>query len=192
VNEFDGMSDDPDGAGWWNGHAAGRRLMGAAGLAVATAAGRVSRVLRSMAVITGSDGVALMLADAPGRLRAVGGSNAEGLELEHVQELELFGPAYECVVAGRPVAVSDLREDTGAGHARLAARVAPVRAVLAIPVRINGSIAGSLNFYQFAPYVWSADYIAAVRHLADALTELLVRLARGTAAGAAEDPDDAY
>jgi GAF domain-containing protein len=151
---------------------------GGHGWDVTTAAGQVFRVLRSMAVITGSDGVALMLADAAGRLRAVGGSTAEGLELEYVQEFERSGPAHECVVTGWPTVVSDLRRD--ARYPRIAAQVAPVRSVLSIPVRVDGMIAGALNFYRFVPYAWSADQIAAGRQMADALAELLIRLASRT------------
>jgi hypothetical protein len=166
--------------GWRDGYAARSRLRWIPDWDVATAAGRVSRALRSMAVITGSDGVALMLADAAGRLRAVGGSTAEGLELEYVVEFERFGPAHECMAADWPVVVSDLREVGGAGYARLAARVVPVRAVLSIPVRMNELIAGTLDFYRFAPYAWSADQVSGGQQMADALMELLVRLASRT------------
>jgi GAF domain-containing protein len=156
------MVDRRDGSGW----------------DVTTAAGQVFRVLQSMTVITGSDGAALMLADAAGRLRAVGGSTAEGLELEYVQEFERFGPAHECVATGWPTVVSDLPHDDR--YQRIATQVAPVRSVLSIPVRIDGMIAGALNFYRFIPYAWTADEVAAGRQMADALEELLTRLASRT------------
>jgi GAF domain-containing protein len=108
----------------------------------------------------------------------VGGSTAEGLELEDVQEFERFGPAHECVATGWPVLVFDLRES--AGYARLAAQVAPVRSVLSTPVRVDGMIAGALNFYRFVPYAWSAGQIAAGKQMADALAELLACLASRT------------
>jgi GAF domain-containing protein len=141
------------------------------------AAGRVSRALRSMAVISRADGVALMLADGRGRLRAVAGSSLEGLELEYAQQFERAGPAQESVTADRPVAVADLERHDGAGYGRLAQRAAPVRAVLSVPVRIHGAATGSLNFYKYLPCQWSGDHIAIGQHLARTAADLLVRLA---------------
>jgi GAF domain-containing protein len=142
------------------------------------AAGRVARALRSMAVISRADGVALMLADDQGRLRAVGGSSREGLDLEYAQQFERAGPAHESIAVDRPVAVADLQRHEGEGYQRLARRAAPVRAVLSVPVRIRGDgVAGSLNFYKYLPCRWSRDHIAIAQHLARTAADLLVRLA---------------
>ncbi|MFC6881393.1 MULTISPECIES: GAF domain-containing protein [Actinomadura] len=145
-----------------------------------SAAQGVARALRSMAVISQADGVALMLADGQGQLRAVGGSSAEGLDLEYAQQREQLGPAHESVAAGRPVAVADLRGHDGDGYQRLARRAAPVRAVLAVPVRVRGSAAGALNFYRRTPCHWTSDHIAVGQRLADTAADLLVRLAGTT------------
>jgi GAF domain-containing protein len=149
-----------------------------------TAAG-VFKSLRAMTVISGADGVALMLTDPQGRLRAVGGSSAEGMELEYAQQFERRGPSHECLAANRPVAVPDLRRHGGADYARLVRRAASIRAVLSVPLRIDGALAGSLNFYRHAPHAWSADQVAGGQQLADAFAVLLVRLAQQPAFGEA-------
>ncbi len=152
---------------------------------VRTAAARVYRSLRAMTVITGADGAALMLTDRHGRLRAVGGSSAEGMALEYAQQFERRGPAHECLAADSPVAIPDLQRHGGADYARLARRAAPVRAVLSVPVRVDGLLAGTLNFYHHAPHDWSAGQAAIAQRLADALAMLLVRLAQRPAMGRA-------
>ncbi|MFB4296251.1 GAF domain-containing protein [Actinomadura sp. NTSP31] len=146
-----------------------------AGLAMA--AGGVSRALQSMTAISQADGVALMLADGHGRLRAVGGSSAEGLELQYAEQSEQSGPAHESVAADRPVAVADLRRHGGAGYERLARRAASVRAVLSIPVHVEGTATGALNFYRRTPGRWTSDHIAVAEHLAETAADLLVQLA---------------
>lgn len=155
------------------------------GTVVRTAAAHIFRSLRAMTVISGADGVALMLTDPQGRLRAVGGSSPEGLELEYAQQFERLGPAHECIAIDRPVAVPDLRRRPGTDYARLARLAAPVRAVLSIPVHVDGALAGSLNFYQHAPHTWSSAQVTAGQQLADAFAVLLVRLAQQPALGEA-------
>jgi GAF domain-containing protein len=140
-------------------------------------AGPVFRALRALAAALCVDGAGLMLADDVGRLRAVGGSSAEGLGLEYVQQFERFGPAFECVDADGPIVVPDLRRRGGdAVSVRLARRAEPVRAVLSVPVRVAEVIAGALNFFRYEPHTWSTGQIIAGEQLADALAELLVRL----------------
>ncbi|WP_067460218.1 GAF domain-containing protein [Actinomadura macra] len=134
-----------------------------------------------MAVISRTDGVALMLAADASGLRAVGGSTAEGLELEYAQQAEQLGPAHESVAADHPVAVEDLGRESGAGYARLARRAAPVRAVLSVPVHLDGGVIGALNFYRCAPCTWTRNQITVGEHLAETAAELLVRLAAHTA-----------
>ncbi|QXJ22278.1 GAF domain-containing protein [Actinomadura graeca] len=144
-------------------------------------AGRLAAALRSMALISRTDGVALMLAAETSELRAVGGSTAEGLELEYAQQAEQVGPAQESVAADHPVAVGDLERRDGPGYARLARRAAPVRAVLSVPVHLDGGVIGALNFYRVTPCTWTRDQIAVGEHLADTAADLLVRLAAHSA-----------
>lgn len=162
---------------------------------VMLAAGRLSRALHSMAVIARADGVALMLANAPSGLRAVGGSTAEGLSLEYAEQLAQAGPAHDAVSAGLPVAVDDL-DDLAAhparpgrpahparsGYARPELTAAPVRAVLAVPVHVEGDVVGALNFYRCTPCIWTSRQIEVGEHLADTTADLLVRLAADPAA----------
>jgi GAF domain-containing protein len=140
------------------------------------AAGRLLRALRSMAAISRADGVALMLDDPDGGLRAVGGSTAEGLELEYAEQFERDGPAHESVAADHPVAVDDLESHGGTAYARLARRAAPVRSVLSVPVHAEGAVIGSLNFYRRTPGAWTSDQIAVGESLADTTADLLIRL----------------
>ncbi|QKW39720.1 GAF domain-containing protein [Actinomadura sp. NAK00032] len=151
------------------------------------AAGRLAGALRSMAVISGVDGAALMMAPEPSEpsgLRAVGGSTPEGLNLQYAQQFVQAGPAHDAVFTGHPVAVDDLDgHPDRPGYARLALTAAPVRAVLAVPVQVGGDVVGALNFYQCSPCTWTSRQIAVGEHLADTAAELLVRLAARPAAG---------
>lgn len=163
-------------------------LAAGAGPRVSLAAGRLSRALHSMAVISQADGAALMLAGEASELRAVGGSTAEGLKLQYAQQAERVGPAHDAVSDGQPVAVNDLESHEEAGYARLARRAAPVRAVLSIPVHVEGDVIGSLNFYRCTPYTWTSRQIAVGEHLAGTAADLLIRLAADSAAGAPGRP----
>ncbi len=141
------------------------------------AAGKLSRALCSMAALSAADGAALMLANEANGLHAVGGSTAEGLELEYAQEFERGGPAQESVAADQPVAVNDLADQAGPAYAQLARRAAPVRAVLSVPVRLDGAVIGALDFYRRTPGTWTDEQIALGEHLADTAANLVARLA---------------
>jgi len=133
---------------------------------LAEAAGRLSRTLENAAVISGTDGAALMLLDEHADLRAVGASSGVGMELEVLQQSNRAGPAFDCLVTGAPVAVDELSER------------APVGAVLSLPVRAYGRMAGALNLYRHAPTHWRPDHIAAGQRLADVVAVFLETLAR--------------
>jgi GAF domain-containing protein len=154
------------------------------GVGARQAAGPLAGALRSMAVISGTDGAALMLAAEPSGLRAVGGSSPEGLNLQYAQQSVQAGPALDAVSTDRPVAVVDLDgHHDRPGYARLALTAAPVRAVLAVPVHVRGDVVGALNFYRCTPCTWTKRQIVVGEHLADTAADLLVRLAARPAAG---------
>ncbi|WP_346049048.1 GAF domain-containing protein [Actinomadura chokoriensis] len=144
---------------------------------LASAAGRLSRALCSMAALSAADGAALMLAGEANGLHAVGGSTADGLELEYAQEFERAGPTRESVAADHPVAVDDLADGAGPAYAQPARRAAPVRAVLSVPVRLDGTVIGALDFYRRRPGTWTGGQIALGEHLADTAADLVARLA---------------
>jgi GAF domain-containing protein len=145
------------------------------GLAVAS--GRLSRALESAAVIGGADGAALMLLADAERLRAIGASTPEGLELEVAQQAAGAGPAFDCLARGEPVVIEDLAASESQEQRVFAGQAAPIRSVLSLPVRVHGRPAGSLNLYRYRPAFWSDTQVAAAQRLSDVVAVLVEMLA---------------
>lgn len=122
----------------------------------------LERVVEAGRRILGVSGVCLMLLDAEGALHTVLATDETLPELETAQARAGEGPCIECVVMGRAVRTSDVRED--ARWPRLAAEMSAsdMRAVLGVPTRIAGAPVGSLNVVRPEPYDWDEDDVAAV------------------------------
>jgi GAF domain-containing protein len=126
------------------------------------------------------DGVGLMLADGNGHLRILGTSDAASAALERGQQELRVGPAIDCLRSGATVLVADLA--TSADYSavwrwlkqqRWAGGEPPVRAVLSVPVRMAGRVAGTLNALRSTPEQWTTDHAVAVAAYAGVIAVVL-------------------
>ncbi|WP_067478042.1 GAF domain-containing protein [Actinomadura hibisca] len=136
----------------------------------------VAGALRSSARAAGVTGTGLILlnGDAP---HAIGGSDVDAARLERAQIALGSGPAFRCMVGGKPVAVCDLPTGYPDGHPELAPYTGPVHAVLSVPIRVRGLVSGSLDLYDHRPHPWSRRQIGTARGLADVMADMLFLLA---------------
>jgi len=124
-------------------------------------ADRLARVVESAVEVLGVDGVGLMLLDQHDSLRTAGFTSLPASTLEHVQVELGEGPGIDASERAESVAVADLAEVPR--YARLWRRVADsgVRAVLASPVRVWGSVIGNLNAVRNRAHRWTETEIRA-------------------------------
>jgi GAF domain-containing protein len=124
-------------------------------------ADRLARVVESAVDVLGVDGVGLMLLDHDDALRTAGFTNPPASALERVQAEIGEGPGIDASEREETVAVADLAE--APGYAGLWRRIAAtgVRAVLASPVRVWGSVVGNLNAVRHRAHRWTEMEIRA-------------------------------
>jgi GAF domain-containing protein len=137
----------------------------------------LDRVMEVAKPVLRVDGVGLLLLDEDDRLSQVGASDAASAALERGQQELNVGPAIDCVRSATTVIVSDL-----AGHPDYATLwhwltheegTGPARAVLSAPVRVRGSVTGTLNALFRRPESWSGDQVQAVEAYANVIGVLL-------------------
>jgi hypothetical protein len=144
----------------------------------------LDRVMEAARDVLGVDGVGLLLLDEDDRLCLVGASDAASTALERGQQLLNIGPAIDCVRGATTVMVTDL-----AAHSRYLALWhwltdqarsfsrsggdSPARAVLSAPVRVRGSVTGTLNALRRRPERWSADQVQAIEAYGNIIGVLL-------------------
>lgn len=105
--------------------------------------------------------VGLMLLDEDDRPRVAAATDGAAAALEAAQVRHQVGPGIDCMRRGAEVVVPDLLavDDYAALVAEL--EDPPVRAVLASPVRVGGSVIGNFNALAPAPYDWTRTQVRA-------------------------------
>jgi GAF domain-containing protein len=113
----------------------------------------------------------LMLAGADGELAVVASTSEESRLVEMMQVGSGTGPCVECFETGQPVSVPDVEsigdkwpgfhdEAVGQGF----------RSVHAVPLRLRGTVIGTLNLFRSQVGRFSADDLAVAQGLADVAT----------------------
>jgi GAF domain-containing protein len=127
----------------------------------AALADRLRRVVDSAVELLRVDGIGLMLLDDTDRLRMAGFTSGPAAALEQVQVELGLGPGIDASRRAETVAVEDLAQ--AADYASLWQRTARigVRAVLASPVWVSGTVVGNLNALRDRAHRWSRDEIRA-------------------------------
>jgi GAF domain-containing protein len=122
---------------------------------------RLARVVESAVETLGVDSVGLMLLDQHDALRIAGFTSSPASVLEHVQIEIGEGPGIDASERAETVAVADLAESPE--YAELWRQVAEtgIRAVLASPVWVWGSVVGNLNAVRHEAHRWTETEIRA-------------------------------
>jgi GAF domain-containing protein len=119
------------------------------------------------------DAAGLLLADGRGALRLVAASTEQARVVELFQVQNDEGPCPDCYRTGKPVIVSDIRDD----HARArwpqfaaAAQEMGYAGVHAIPMRLRDQVIGTLNLFRTAPDGLTPAVTVAATALVDVAT----------------------
>ena len=94
------------------------------------------------------DGTGIMLTDESGELRCVVATDDAGSRLEHAQLQTAQGPCIDAFVRRRPVTVPDLAGDDRWTDLSEALSDSKIRAVLGVPISLDGAPVGTLNVYR--------------------------------------------
>ncbi|MCM6775324.1 GAF and ANTAR domain-containing protein [Nocardia sp. CDC159] len=119
-------------------------------------------------------------------------SDAMAAGVEAVQATVGEGPAVDAVATGRPVPVSDLAGpgDRWPGFADALADTDASGAMFAIPLQLGAIRFGALDLYRDTPGEPDASIMSASLHIADLITDQLIRARTRRSTPAAIHPDD--
>lgn len=122
----------------------------------------LQQVLGATCELFSASGAGLMLVDESSALCSVAATDEAGRLLEARQEQVGHGPCVEAVLLDQITATPDLAEDQRWPQLGPELPRAGVRAVLGVPVRLNGVAVGALNVYRHQPHDWDRSEIAAL------------------------------
>jgi GAF domain-containing protein len=125
----------------------------------------------SCAELLDASAAGLLLADDTGQLSVVA-STSEQSRLVEIMQLDLgYGPCVECYSTGRAVAVDniDTTEDRWPGFAKSAIELG-FQSLHAVPLRLRGTVIGTLNLFRAEKGNLSEDDAAVAQGLADIAT----------------------
>lgn len=131
----------------------------------------------------GVSGSGLMVADDQNTLRYVAASDGPGKRLEEIQSETGQGPCVDTFVHDRVVTTEDLAADVRWPADRPAVEELGVRAMLGVPVRLNGIVVGSLDVYRDVPGTWDESEVAALQRYADVIEATMHAALRAHSAG---------
>lgn len=133
----------------------------------------VNRVVDAARELFGVHGAGMLLIAPDAALHHIADTDRPGRALEEAQEALGDGPCVAAFAADGPVAVEDLLADERWPELAPVARQG-VRAVLGVPVRLNGTPIGTLNVYRDHPYRWDDSEKAALEAYGRVVGDLLV------------------
>ncbi len=121
------------------------------------------RVVDETEQIFGLDGAGMMVLTPDDGLRYVAASDERGRVLEQIHEQVGEGPCLTAFNMGVPSATSDAPADhRWPAFGRLVAEHG-IRAVLGVPVELQGGPIGTLNVYALRPHTWDPTELEAVQ-----------------------------
>ncbi len=122
----------------------------------------LQQVLSATCELFSASGAGLMLLDDSTALCSVAATDEPGRKLEERQEQVGHGPCVDAVVLDQITETPNLAEDERWPELVPELPEAGVRAVLGVPVRLNGAAVGALNVYHSQPHTWDRSEIAAL------------------------------
>lgn len=124
--------------------------------------GALQQVLSATCELFSASGAGLMLVDEGSALCSVAATDEPARRLEECQEQHGHGPCVDAVVLDQVTETSDLAQEQRWPQLVPELPEAGVRAVLGVPVRLNGVAVGALNVYRSQPHAWDASEISAL------------------------------
>lgn len=127
------------------------------------------------ATILEADGAGVSVVGNKGDLQFVTGTSERVIGLERTQEKAQAGPCVDAFNTREVVAIDEIAAvDRWPAYQTTAAQLG-FRAVVGVPLALNGHRVGSLNVYDTRVRQWSNDDVEAALVLADMATAHLVR-----------------
>lgn len=136
-------------------------------------AAALDEVVAGAAMLFAADAAGLWLLGEEGTLRQVRASGPQAELAGAVQEQLGAGPGLVAFARQSPVAVADLTSDPQFDALGVVLRAQGVRAVLSVPVEVDGSPIGTLELYAGSPRRWDASELAAAEGYAKVAGRLL-------------------
>jgi anti-anti-sigma regulatory factor len=133
----------------------------------------LDEVVAGATMLFGADAAGLWLLGEDGALRQVRASGRRAEVAGTVQEQLGDGPGLAAFAKQAPVAVADLAADPQFDAVGLVLRAQGVRAVLSVPVEVDGSPIGTLDLYSGSPRRWDPSELAAAEGYARVTGRLL-------------------
>jgi GAF domain-containing protein/anti-anti-sigma regulatory factor len=133
----------------------------------------LGEVVAGAAMLFAADAAGLWLLGEDGTLRQVRASGPQAELAGAVQEQLGAGPGLVAFAKQSPVAVADLTTDPQFDAVGVVLRAQGVRAVLSVPVEVDGSPIGTLELYAASPRRWDASELAAAEGYAKVAGRLL-------------------
>jgi len=113
----------------------------------------------------------LLLVDAAGDLEVIASTSEESRLVDTIQLSAGRGPSVQCYTTGQPVQVADVEALDGEWTAfRDEALVQDFQSVQVVPMRLRGSIIGTLTLFRATPGILSDEEISIAQGLADVAT----------------------
>jgi GAF domain-containing protein len=122
----------------------------------------LNRTLASTRELFGTTGAGVMLLDDGSVLSAVAATDEPGRRLEVVQQQTGEGPCVDALTFDLIVRTADLAVDDRWPVLVPELPDAGVRAILGVPLHIDGVAVGSLNLYRDRAHGWSESELAAL------------------------------
>jgi GAF domain-containing protein len=128
-------------------------------------------LVETCAELLEADAAGIMLADHDGELAVVASTSEKSRLVEMMQVSSGAGPCVECFVTGQPVSVVDVElvADRWPAFAERALEQG-FHSVHGVPLRLRGSVIGTLNLFRDAPGAFRDEDTAVAQGLADVAT----------------------
>jgi len=125
----------------------------------------------SCAELLDASAAGILLADSSGELAVVASTSEKSMLVETLQLSYGAGPCVECFTTGAAVTVSDIADlgERWPGFGQTALDQG-FRSVHAVPLRLRGSVIGTLNLFHANPGALSEEDMSVAQGLADVAT----------------------
>lgn len=136
------------------------------------------QALQSAASLFHVTGAGVMFLDDGQLLQYAAASDGHGRELEQAQTRAGKGPCVQSLVTDDVVKTEDVTTDERWPELHAELRQTRVRAVVGVPIRVGGTVAGSLDAYSDKPHRWEDREVDGLRAYAALIERLLLTAMR--------------
>src|SRR3954470_14196007 len=138
----------------------------------------IQQVVNSAAELFTVAGSGVMFADDAHVLHYLAASDGHGRELEHVQERCGTGPCVEALIDDTIIKTPDVTADERWPQVHADLRETRVRAVVGVPIHVDGVVVGAMGAYQDHPHEWAEHEVDGLVAYSGLIERLLLTAVR--------------